>query len=170
MGNAPRPKLTVLREGNPGHKTKRQLAPGAKLPPGAPPEPDWNERFGPVAGDRWLSAESARARDRASREWRTIVPTLDAIGLLASVDATVLEDWCSLVARLDQCERDMTQRGLILPETGHRNPSTMVAQGIRQRMGRIEGQLGLTPVARDQMRGGAPRGEADNGEASPFDV
>jgi P27 family predicted phage terminase small subunit len=166
-GTAPRPRLTVLREGNPGHRTKRQLERGVKLPPGAPAEPDWGERFGPVPGDRRLSAEAARARARASREWQTVVPVLDAMGLLAQIDATVLEDWCTLVARLDQCERDITRRGLIMAD-GRRNSSTMAAQGIRQRMGRIEGQLGLTPVARDQMRGN-PR-EAGNGEGSPFDV
>lgn len=170
MGNAPRPKLTVLREGNPGHKTKRQLERGLKLPPGAPPEPNWSVRFDSVPGNRRLSVDAAVARRRAAREWQTIVPALDAMGLLAGVDATALEDWCTCVARLDQCEREITQRGLIIAETGTRNPATMAAQGIRQRMGRLESQLGLTPLAREQMHGGSPRGEADDGEASPFDV
>lgn len=103
---------------------------------------------------------------------------LDAMGMLASVDLTILRDWCTLCARLDQAERNITQRGLIL-ESGARNPATMAAQGIRQRMGRIEGQLGLTPLARDQMRGdpraAAPDGSGvgsagEHGQATPFDV
>ncbi len=124
----------------------------------------------PVRGDRFLTAEARRARERARREWRLVVPVLDVMGMLANVDAAVLEDWCTLVARLDQCEREISRRGLIIEETGRRNPATMAAQAIRQRMGRLESQLGLTPLARDQMRGDT-RGATPDGEAdSPYDV
>lgn len=169
-GPARKPNLQIIREGNPGQHSKERLERGLRLPPAAPPEPDWSERFGAVAGDRRLTVEARRARERARREWRLVVPVLDAMGMLANVDATILEDWCTLVARLDQCERDVTRRGLILAETGVRNPATIVAQGIRQRMGRLEGQLGLTPLARDQLRGDTRGASADGQAESPFDV
>jgi P27 family predicted phage terminase small subunit len=169
MPNPARPNLQLLREGNPGHRTRERLERGLKLPPAAPPEPDWTLRFGPVRGDRRLSAEATRARERARREWRLVVPVLDAMGMLASIDAHVLEDWCTLVARLDQCERDITRRGLILEATGRRNPATMAAQGIRQRITKLEERLGLTPLARDQLRGDTGGAAADDVE-SPFDV
>lgn len=169
-GPAPKPTLQIIREGNPGQHPKSRLERGLRLPPAAPPEPDWTVRFGPVRGKPELTEDAKRARERARREWRLIVPVLDAMGLLANVDATVLEDWCTLAARLDQCEREITRRGLILEDTGRRNPATMAAQAIRQRMGRLEGQLGLTPLARDQMRGDTRGAAADGDDDSPFDV
>jgi len=169
-GPAPRPNLQIIREGNPGQHSKARLERGLRLPPAAPPEPDWTERFGAVRGDQHLTAEAKRARERARREWRLVVPVLDAMGMLANVDAAVLEDWCTLVARRAECERDIPRGGLILADTGRRNPATIAAQGIRMRMGRLEGQLGLTPLARDQMRGDTRGASADGDADSPYDV
>jgi P27 family predicted phage terminase small subunit len=171
-----KPKLEVVRQGNPGHQTKAKLERGVRLPPGAPAEPRWAEIFGPPRGRDpgavRLRAEAERCRKMAREEWRAVVPVLDAMGLLATVDLAVLRDWCILVARLDQAERDISRRGLILEETGRRNPATMAAQGMRQRMGRIEAQLGLTPLARDQMRGDTRAASPDGPTTvpSPWDV
>jgi P27 family predicted phage terminase small subunit len=168
--NPPRPRLQLLREGNPGHRTKEQLRTGLRLPPGGPPEPDWTVRFGPVRGNRRLSDAARRCRARAREEWRRVVPVLDAIGLLSPVDLVVLEDWCTCVARLEQCEREVTRLGIVVAGTGHRNPATMAAQGIRQRMGHLATQLGLTPLARDQLRGDVRGGAAGDPAPSPWSV
>jgi P27 family predicted phage terminase small subunit len=170
-----RPKLQLIREGNPGHRTRKQLERGLRLPPAAPPEPDWTDTFGPVRGSsadaRRLNAAATRARARAREEWRRVVPVLDAMGMLSAVDAVALEDWCACVARLEQCEREVTRLGLVIKgERGwQRNGAAITAQGYRQRLGHLETQLGLTPLARDQMRGDT-RGPEPGEVGSPWDV
>lgn len=171
VANPRRPRLQLIREGNPGHRTKGQLRRGLRLPRGAPPEPNWTSRFGPVRGNAELTAAARRCRERAREEWRRVVPALDAVRLLAPVDLVVLEDWCTCVARLDQCEREVTRLGLVVKgERGwQRNGAAILAQGIRQRMRHLETQLGLTPLARDQMRGDRPGAQAGDVD-SPWDV
>jgi len=172
---ARRPRLQLVREGNPGHRTRADLDGGLRLPPAAPPEPDWRSRFGPVRGSsaeaRRLNAAATRARQRAGREWRAVVPTLDAMGLLSPVDATALEDWCTCVACLDECEREITRLGLVLEgERGwQRNGAAIIAGQYRVRLAHLAAQFGLTPLARDQLRGDT-RGPAPDDVESPFDV
>lgn len=169
---ARRPNLAVVREGNPGHQSKERLERGVKMPPAAPPEPDWSERFGPVRGDAAQTAVNRRCREVARRGWRTIVPSLDAMGLLAKVDADVLLDYCTCIARLDQVERELSRNGLIFQgERGwQRNGAAITAQGYRQRLKHLEVQLGLTPLARDALRGDTGGASDDLDEDSPFDV
>jgi P27 family predicted phage terminase small subunit len=172
VSNPPRPRLRLIKEGNPGHRTKEQLRLGLQLPPGAPPEPDWTARFGPVRGNAELTAQARRCRERARREWRLVVPVLDAMGMLSVVDAAVLEDWATCVARLDQCEREVTRRGLVVKgERGwQRNGATIIAAAYRHRLGHLSAQLGLDPLARDRLRGDPRGASADSDPDSPFDV
>ena len=171
-GPARKPSLQIVREGNPGHHPEERLRGGVKLPPAAPAEPDWTERFPTVPKKPALASAAKRCRDRARREWRTIVPVLDAMGLLAKVDGQVLEEWCTCVARLDQAERQISLEGLTMQgERGmQRNGAAILAQGYRTQMRKLMGELGLTPLARDTMRGD-PGGAGDGAdEDSPYDV
>jgi len=166
-GPAPKPALTIVREGNPGKHGKERLEGGVKLRPEAPDEPDWLVLFPPVRGERALESESKVARELARAEWRRVVPVLDAQGLLATVDRQVLVDYCTVVARLTLAERDISRRGLTLsgPQGEKLNPHVTAATQYRTAQHRYMGQLGLTPVSRDQLR---PR---DGGpqEDDPFD-
>ena len=111
--------------------------------------------------------ENRRAREVARREWRRIVPVLDGKGLVAIVDATLLADHCVVVARIDQCERDISKHGMWTKgERGAvKNPCTTALNQLRSQLRWTCGELGLTPVARDSLGGG----EDDGGEGGPFD-
>ncbi len=114
-----------------------------------------------------MQDENRRAREVARREWRQIVPVLDAKGLLAPVDASLLVDHCVVVARIDQCERDISRNGMWTKgERGAvKNPCTTALNQLRSQLRWTCGELGLTPVARDSLGGG----EDDGGEGGPFD-
>lgn len=107
-----------------------------------------------------------RARDVCRDVWRRIVPILDAQGLLAVVDQEVLVDYVRVVARIDQCERDISEHGIwVEGERGAvKNPSTTAVNQLRGQLKFYVGELGLSPVARDQLN---PRSGDDEG--SPFD-
>lgn len=114
-----------------------------------------------------MQDENRRAREVARREWRRIVPVLDAKGLLAAVDATVLVEHSLVVARIDQCERDISKHGMWTKgERGAvKNPCTTALNQLRTQLRWTCGELGLTPVARDSIGGG----EDDGGDQGPFD-
>lgn len=114
-----------------------------------------------------MQSENRRARDVARREWRRTVPVLDAKGLLAQVDAALLGDHCVVVARIDQCERDISRNGMWTKgERGAvKNPCTTALNQLRTQLRWTCGELGLTPVARDSIGGG----EDDGGDQGPFD-
>lgn len=111
--------------------------------------------------------ENARAREVARREWRRTVPILDAKGLIASVDGTVLVDHCIVVARIDQCERDISRNGIwVAGERGAvKNPCTTALNQLRTQLRWTCGEFGLSPVARDSIGGREEGGDED----SPFD-
>lgn len=111
--------------------------------------------------------ENKRGREVARREWRRIVPVLDAKGLIAAVDATVLADHCLVVARIDQCERDLSRNGLwVQGERGAvKNPCTTALNQLRTQLRWTCGEFALSPVARDSIAVREDDGDGD----SPFD-
>jgi P27 family predicted phage terminase small subunit len=163
-GPARRPNLQVVREGNPGKRSKQDLEGGLRLTPEAPGEPDWRAWF-PVTNGTHADA-NGRMRGWARDEWRRVVPVLDSQGILASVDRTVLVDYCLMWSQLQETVRDLSTQGIW--QWGERgamkNPSSTVANQLRTQLKFYVGQLGLSPVARDAMNAaGGPDGD------SPFD-
>lgn len=161
-GPAPKPKLTVVREGNPGKVAKSKLDAQVLLPPAAPAEPKWDEVF------PGSSVQAKRCRSTAQRAWRGVVPVLDAQGLLASVDLGALADLAVCQARLLECELDISANGL--SQEGERgvqkNPAVTAANQYRTQLRWLWGQLYLTPAARARaMNGGGDNGDPDD----PFD-
>ena len=158
-----KPVLQVIREGNPG---KRPIREGVKMPPAELDEPDWKETF-PVVKDPALQAVNRRAREVARREWRRIVPVLKHTAGLAAVDANLLHDYCVCVARIDQCERELSQNGLLmLGERGwQKNGATTIVNQYRAQLKVYIRELGLSPSARASI---SPPGDDDDGD-DPFD-
>jgi len=157
-----KPVLQVVREGNPG---KRPVPESVKLPPADLDEPDWTDVF-PVVRDKDLQALNRRAREMARREWRRVVPVLKhAVGLTA-VDVTLLHDYCVCVARIDQCERDLSIRGLLMEgERGwQKNGATTIVSQYRAQLKVYIRELGLSPSART---GFSP--PKDDDDDDPFD-
>lgn len=158
-GPKPRPAHLKLLEGNPG---KRSINPGVLLPPDAPQEPDWKEIF---PGNRKGIGD---VRSAAARQWRTFVPVLDARGVLTAVDSIILTDACVCAARLQECERDISARGLIVDgQKGPvRNPSISAAAQYRQQLKFYVGELGLGPSSRTRLTAVEEPDDPDN----PYDV
>jgi P27 family predicted phage terminase small subunit len=144
--------LRAVPEGDPGHRGKRKLAGKLDVRKAKPVEPDWAALF-PEGGD-------AETRDlleaTAHAEWSAVVPVLHGSGLLAGpLDVQALADYCVCVARIQQCERDVTVRGLVVKGregTVVRNPSITSATQYRTQLRSLISSLGLSPAARDGMK------------------
>ncbi|GGM04846.1 hypothetical protein GCM10010099_21200 [Streptomyces cinereus] len=164
-GPRPKPPLQVVREGNPGRRPVRE---GVRLPPSDLEEPDWLETFPAIRGDEGQRAINARCREIARREWRRVVPVLKYTAGLAEVDTQTVMDYCVCVARIDQCEREISRNGLLIQgERGwQKNGATTVAGQYRQQLARYIGELGLSPSARGRLT--PPEGNEDD-EDSVFD-
>jgi P27 family predicted phage terminase small subunit len=162
--NARKPALQVVREGMPGHRPPPD---SVILPEADPGEPDWSEPF-PTVPDIDLQAVNRRAREVARREWRRIAPVLVKSMGLAEVDAEILRDYCICVARIDQCERDISTRGMLIEgERGwQKNGSTTVVSQYRSQLKSYIRELGLSPSARASIP--PPKGHDDDG-SDPFD-
>ncbi|MEU9495425.1 phage terminase small subunit P27 family [Streptomyces sp. NPDC052071] len=162
----PKPPLQVVREGNPG---RRPVKEGVKLPPSDLTEPNWLDTFPTVRGDDGQRAINTRCREIARREWRRVVPVLKVTAGLADVDTQTVMDYCVCVARIDQCERDISLRGLLMQgERGwQKNGATTVVGQYRQQLARYIGELGLSPSARGRLT--PPEGGNDGDDDDPFD-
>ena len=164
-GRAKKPKLKVVKEGNPGH---RPVADELRLPPKVPPEPDWVSVF-PAARSGPHRAENIRDRAVARTRWRLWTQILDAQGLVASVDELVLQDAAVAAARLEQCERDISLRGIWVEGyrgTPVKNPCVTAAAQLRLALKSYIAHLGLSPVARTHI---PPREGGPDDPTDPFD-
>ncbi|MET8978555.1 phage terminase small subunit P27 family [Streptomyces sp. NPDC004539] len=192
-GRKPKPPLQVVREGNPGRRPVRE---GVKLPPADLVEPDWETFFpgqclpekprAPRGADDeelkeyrhevaiWqrlkLAIEAAEfGRGVAGREWSGVVPVLQMMAGLTSVDRSTVVDYCVCVARLEWCERQLSIEGLVtMGQRGPcRNPLTTVATQYRTQLKAYIGELGLSPSARGRLT--PPEGGDDGDDDDPFD-
>ncbi|MEU7159150.1 phage terminase small subunit P27 family [Streptomyces chrestomyceticus] len=155
-----KPALQVIREGNPG---KRPVPQNAAVPPSELNEPDWRETFNSVS-DPEQEAVNSRCRAVASREWRRVVPVLKIAVGLGEVDTTVLKDYCISTARIDQCERALSEKGLLIRgERGwQKNGATTIAGQYRSQLSRYIRELGISPSARTAIT--APEPDADDSD------
>ena len=158
-----KPPLQVVREGNPGKSPIRE---GVKLPQAELEEPNWLETF-PAVREKGAQAVNRRAREVARREWCRVVPVLRYTAGLAAVDAAALHDYCVCVARIDQCEREISRNGmLMLGERGwQKNGATTVVSQYRAQYKIYLREFGLSPSARASI---TPPGDDDDGD-DPFD-
>jgi len=84
----------------------------------------------------------------------------------------VLVDLCVTVARLDQCERQVSAEGLLVEgqKGGSRNGAGIFARQYREHLRWLVGELGMSPSARQRLSG-TPAGAAAGDEGdSPYDV
>jgi P27 family predicted phage terminase small subunit len=161
---AAKPILQVIREGNPSH---RPIPDAVTVPPGELEEPDWSEPF-PTVPDVDLQKINRRAREVARREWSRVAPVLKMSAGLADIDTEILRDYCICVARIDQCERDISTRGMLIEgERGwQKNGSTTVVSQYRAQLKTYIRELGLSPSARASIP--PPKAPGDD-DADPFD-
>ncbi|NEA74788.1 phage terminase small subunit P27 family [Streptomyces sp. SID13588] len=115
-------------------------------------EPDWSEIF-KSSTDPAVESANIRCRDVASIEWRRIVPILEVSVGIGEVDHTTVKDLCVCVARIDQAERDLSERGLMVAaERGTvKNGAATIATQYRSQLARYIRELGLSPSARTSI-------------------
>lgn len=101
-------------------------------------------------------------RKTASSEWRRVVPVLDRIGLLTSLDAQILCDYCVVTARLEEASRSVSIEGMVVEEVRYspkgdeyvvtkRNPNTVLEKEFRVSALRLISELGLSPTSRARI-------------------
>ncbi|MEV6673541.1 P27 family phage terminase small subunit [Streptomyces sp. NPDC051162] len=159
----PRSAVQRTREGNP---SKTAIREGVIVPRAILTEPDWSEVFKP-SPDPAIEAANARCREVASVEWQRVVPVLEVATGVGEVDHATVKDLCVCVARIDQAERDLSERGLMVTaERGTvKNGAATIAGQYRTQLARYIRELGLSPSARTSIR---PPDEVD-GESEIWD-
>ncbi|WHM36239.1 phage terminase small subunit P27 family [Streptomyces sp. BPTC-684] len=162
MADRYRPNSAVqrAREGNP---SKTAIKEGVIVPRAILTEPDWSGVF-PPSPDPAVEPANIRCREVASEEWRRVVPILEVAAGIGEVDHTTVKDLCVCVARIDQAERDLSERGLIVTaERGTvKNGAATIAGQYRTQLARYIRELGLSPSARTAIT--APEPEDDDSD------
>jgi P27 family predicted phage terminase small subunit len=162
--------------------------PGRRPLPPRPRKAESRERFEQrevehaEALARWERVREAAAgaswcADRAAQEWDRVVPALRRSAGLDAVDSAVVLDYCTVIARLEWCERMISAQGLLVAGRAGdsvRNPLTIVASQYRQQIRAYIGELGLSPSARTRIDPGRPpppagAGSDDDDDGDPFD-
>ncbi|MEU5398399.1 phage terminase small subunit P27 family [Streptomyces sp. NPDC005963] len=115
-------------------------------------EPDWSDVF-KFSPEPAVELANVRCHGVASEEWRRIVPILEVAAGIGEVDHTTVEDLCVCVARIDQAERDLSERGLIVTaERGTvKNGAATIAGQYRTQLARYIRELGLSSSARTSI-------------------
>ncbi|MEW1719577.1 phage terminase small subunit P27 family [Streptomyces sp. NPDC093109] len=162
MADRYRPTSAVqrAREGNP---SKTPIKEGVVIPRAILAEPDWNEVF-KTSPDPAVESANERCRNVASTEWRRVVPVLEVAAGIGEVDHTTVKDLCICVARIDQAERDLSERGLMVTaERGTvKNGAATIAAQYRTQLARYIRELGLSPSARSAIA--APEFDDDDSD------
>ena len=115
-----------------------------------------NRRSGhsPATGQYATVARPRMPRSLASEaraEWNRVVPELEAIGVLASIDRAVLIRYCTAWADWCECDALLQRSGkLIKGQKGNlvRNPLLIVRSDLDAILSDLGKQLGLSPGAR----------------------
>jgi P27 family predicted phage terminase small subunit len=143
-GPSPQPTALKVLRGNPGHQRLNRREP--KPRPVAPKCPAWLDHD-------------------AKREWRRILPELDRVGLLTSVDMAALAGYCQAFSRWKEAERVLTEEGLVFStEKGYLVPRPEVAIA-KTYLGFVKtfcAEFGLTPSSRGRMT--LPEVDDDDGD------
>lgn len=152
-GPKPKPALSVVREGNPGHRKPRKAV---NPPPGTPKEPDWAalEPAGEHSED-----QAARVRTRAREVWRVTTAQLAPLGQLALADETAIRDFALTAARLEEVERQAAMVDWIA------DPPYRLwtrAAALRSAIRPMYGILGVAPGCRLEVKGS---GGPENGDS-----
>ena len=100
----------------------------------------------------------------AAAEWERIVPDIEAMGLLATLDRGVLIRYCRGWATWLDLDEKIRATSLLVQGIGTsaglvRNPLWMMRQDVENTLGALEKQLGLTPAAR--LRAGVKHEEQE---------
>jgi P27 family predicted phage terminase small subunit len=127
---------------------RKPVVPVLKARPGVPNPPTWLDR-------------EARA------EWTRVVPELERMGILATIDRAILASYCDCWARWVEARKALVDSGVLQPASRKRdgdavkNPAWQVYRDAGTQHSNLARQLGLTPAAR--LRLTPPKKDDDDG-------
>ncbi len=130
----PPPKPTAQKKAEGTYRASRASRNELAPKPGVPDRPNW------------LDAEGRR-------EWDKVVPQLEALGVLATIDAAMLADYCSAQALAVKATRIYQRQGPQVTVNGQkqRHPMIKVAQEARAQARLFAGEFGLSPSSRSRI-------------------
>lgn len=90
----------------------------------------------------------------ALSEWERLTKLLFARGDLSELDQAALADYCLCRVRLEECERQIAEQGVLVK--GHRgvlakNPALQIARQYRAALQKWSDLFGLTPASRGKI-------------------
>jgi P27 family predicted phage terminase small subunit len=108
----------------------------------------------------------------AQAEWERVVPELEAIGLIATVDRSVLIRYCRSWADWCEVDRNLQATGMLIKGRRDglvRNPLFLLRSDLENTLSDLGKQLGLTPAAR--LRAGVEHQEqVEEDEVAPTKI
>lgn len=106
-------------------------------------------------GEPQPSAASTRCPrnlpESAKGWWRRVVPQLGELGLFTELDIPAGRDLVTIIARLEQCERLIEERGILVEGRRGglvRNPAIAAANQYRAALQKWASKFGMTPADR----------------------
>ena len=133
-GRKPKPTRLKIIEGNPGRRPLNTKEPRPRL--GRPTCP------------AWLLPE-------AKREWRRVVPELEALGMLTAIDRASLSAYCQSWGRMVEAEEQVNRYGSILKSKNSDyvqvSPYETLRRHNAQAVRAFATEFGLTPSSRSRL-------------------
>lgn len=118
----------------------------------------------------WVSDEGKAA-------WKSIIPMLDDMGILAKIDRIALIRYCELWGRWKKASLWVQEHGEVYQiksdegevKSIQQFPQVSIIKSIGEQLSRLETQFGLTPVARAGMTvGGKGKEKEEKGKGRFF--
>jgi len=132
-GPIPKPTAFEILEGRPGHRPLNRNEP--KPRGDAPKCPD-------------------HLHEKARKEWRRIVPILEALRLIALIDRAAIAAYCQSYGRWIEAEQKLAETSLVIKtKSGNviENPYYSIAKRERELMHKFLIEFGMTPAARTRL-------------------
>ena len=98
-------------------------------------------------------------------EWRRVVPSLVAKGIVTSTDLATCESYCIAVGAVREASRTIGKEGLFVNGKAHPAVSVMLRMQNQARL--LAAELGLTPMSRSRA---AMQGNPDDDQADDADL
>jgi P27 family predicted phage terminase small subunit len=90
----------------------------------------------------------------AQKEWRQKIPGLRAMGMLSTVDLTLLETWCSASGDFRVAELEIKKNGMVIKDDHgnlRRSPWTILKSKATQELKGLASEFGFSPAARPRL-------------------
>lgn len=121
-------------------------------------------------------------RGLARKEWNSIVPELESLGIICKIEGAALAGYCQCYKRWTEAEEEIDRRGILIvveekDKDGNfhivgsvKNPAVNVADAMMKQMRAFLVEFGLTPASRSRIAVLPTRGAEVSRAASYFIV